>query len=90
MDFESMMNQAQAVQGAQGPRGDVGMPDKCVLPPLFTSNLSYHLSGEVIHISSLALLKVKNKSYYCIFPLTHFRCLNTAVQASRWKLWVSC
>ena len=51
MDFESMMNQAQAIQGAQGPRGDVGMPDKCVLPPLLTSNLSYIISAAKLSIS---------------------------------------
>ena len=88
MDFESMMNQAQTMQGTQGPRGDIGMPDKCVLPPLFTSNLIDNLSGEVIHISSLALLKVKNNSDHCFLPLIHCRCSNTDVRASRWRLWV--
>jgi hypothetical protein len=91
-EFERMVAQAQARQAAGQARPDATTPDKLV--KVYRSQLLYaevnaH-SGEVIHISSLALLKVINFLQVCYDLIAVSRCLNMAELEYQWKSWVSC
>jgi hypothetical protein len=65
VNFERML--AHAVRGNQaaGPPQEPTVPDKCVLPYNLILLLTRPPSGEVIHISSLALLKVR----FCVHTI---------------------
>ena len=91
-EFERMVAQAQARQAAGQARPDATTPDKLV--KVYRSQLLYaevnaH-SGEVIHISSLALLKVISFLQVCCDLIIVSRCLNMAELEFQWKSWVSC